>query len=158
MNLLAGLDLFDREWANIKVGQSWLRNIIRNSGKTKKSDLKFALQLASSYASNAMNVLDLRLHPRDSIEWYETGLLAAKMMGIQGYEGLFLGNLGGAYTDLGEVHKAIEYYEHALAIAREIGDKRNEGAWLGNIGGSYYICFIGPQRLVVADFDNRLSR
>jgi tetratricopeptide (TPR) repeat protein/predicted MPP superfamily phosphohydrolase len=155
MNLLAGLDLFDREWANIKVGQSWVRNIIRNSGKTKKSDLKFALQLASSYASNAMNVLDLRLHPRDSIEWYETGLLAAKMMGIQGYEGLFLGNLGGAYTDLGEVHKAIEYYEHALAIAREIGDKCNEGAWLGNIGSSHYR--LGEARKALEYYEQTLS-
>lgn len=47
------------------------------------------------------------------------------------------GNLGNAYSDLGEIHRAIEYYEQALAIAREIHDQRNESNWLGNLGLAY---------------------
>jgi len=43
-----------------------------------------------------------------------------------------LGNLGLAYSDLGEPRKAIEFYEQALAIAREIGDRRGEGNRLFN--------------------------
>ena len=49
-----------------------------------------------------------------------------------------LGNLGSAYSDLGQVDKAIKYYEQALEIAKEIGDRKNEGAHLGNLGSAYY--------------------
>ncbi|MGB2727756.1 MAG: tetratricopeptide repeat protein [Halobacteriota archaeon] len=52
--------------------------------------------------------------------------------------GAILGNLGLAYSNLGEVERAIEYYEQALAIHREIGDRRGEGADLGNFGTAYY--------------------
>ena len=58
---------------------------------------------------------------------------------IDADEGTWLGNLGLAYHDLGEMKKAIEYYEQALKIAREIGDRRNEGNWLGNMGLAYMI-------------------
>jgi tetratricopeptide (TPR) repeat protein len=48
-----------------------------------------------------------------------------------------LGNLGLAYSDLGQVEKAIDYYEQALAIAREIGHRQGEGNRLGNLGLAY---------------------
>ncbi len=51
--------------------------------------------------------------------------------------GAVLGNLGNAYSDLGQVEKAIQYYEKALAIAQEIGDRRGEGNRLGNLGLAY---------------------
>ena len=41
-------------------------------------------------------------------------------------EGQALGNLGLAYTDLGEAHQAIEYFEQHIEIAREIEDLRGE--------------------------------
>jgi tetratricopeptide (TPR) repeat protein len=49
-----------------------------------------------------------------------------------------LGNLGLAYSDLGEPRKAIEFYDQALQISREIGDRRGEGNHLGNLGLAYY--------------------
>jgi len=48
-----------------------------------------------------------------------------------------LGNLGIAYSHLGEPRKVIEYYEQALKISREIGDRRVEGTVLGNLGNAY---------------------
>ncbi len=51
---------------------------------------------------------------------------------------LCIGNLGNAYSHLGQVEKAIEYYEQALVISRETGDRRNEGNWLGNLGNAYH--------------------
>jgi len=137
MNLLAGLKLFDRECANIKVGQAWVKNMIQGPRKLKKSDLKSVLQLARSYAGDGIYILDLRLHSRDQIGWFETGLRAAKMIGDRGAQGTHLGNLGNAYFNLGETRKAIGYYEQALAIARKIGDRRGEGARLGNLGVAY---------------------
>ena len=52
-------------------------------------------------------------------------------------QGAYIGNLGLAYADLGEVQKAIEYHEQALIISREIGDRRGEGSTLGNLGVAY---------------------
>ncbi|MBE9542279.1 MAG: tetratricopeptide repeat protein, partial [Proteobacteria bacterium] len=48
-----------------------------------------------------------------------------------------LGNLGLAYSHLGQVEKAIEYYQKALVISKEIGDRRGEGNRLGNLGIAY---------------------
>ena len=52
-------------------------------------------------------------------------------------EGVFLGNLGLSYADLGDRHKAIGIYEQALNIAREVSDRRGEGNRLGNLGLFY---------------------
>ena len=48
-----------------------------------------------------------------------------------------LSNLGNAYENLGETHRAIEFYEQALLIDRDLGDRRGEGADLGNLGLAY---------------------
>ena len=44
-----------------------------------------------------------------------------------------LGNLGGAYMNLGETQRAIQFYEQRLTIAREIGDRIGEGTALWNM-------------------------
>jgi len=154
-NVLAGLKLLDREWANIKIGQAWTKSIIPISSKMKKNDRKSVLQLASSYAVNVVNILDLRLHPKDLIEWIETGLKAAKMIKNQVAEGVHLGNLGNRFADLGETRKAIGYYERALKISRRIGDRRNEGTWLGNLGSRYYN--LGETRKAIDYYEQALA-
>jgi tetratricopeptide (TPR) repeat protein len=52
-------------------------------------------------------------------------------------EGIWLGNLGNAYADLGQAERAIEHLQQALAIACEIGDRRGEGTVLGSLGIVY---------------------
>ncbi len=133
-DLLAGLKLFDREWANIKVGQAWAKNIIPVSSKLKKSDSKSVLQLAGSYAGVGGDILNLRMHPHEKIVWMETGLKAARVMKDQGNEGVHLGNLGQAYAELGETRKAIGYLVRALNISRKVGNRSGECAHLGNLG------------------------
>jgi tetratricopeptide (TPR) repeat protein len=73
----------------------------------------------------------------DLVTAIETGLAAAQNLNNRQGEGAHLGNLGLAYSDLGQVEKAIDYYEQALAIARDIGYQCNEGSWLGNLGLAY---------------------
>ncbi|MEK9161778.1 MAG: tetratricopeptide repeat protein [Chloroflexota bacterium] len=127
-NTKRSLDLFDAELANIQGGQAWA------SVKVNESDR--IAEVCSEYAGQ-WNVLNLRLHPRLYISWMQSALVAARKLKNKNAEGVHLGNLGGAYSALGETRKAIELYEQALVIAREIGDKRNESAWLGNLGLAY---------------------
>ena len=62
----------------------------------------------------------------------------AREIGYRQGQGNYLGNLGNAYSDLGQVEKAIDYYEQALVIVREIGDRRGEGLWLWGLGYVYH--------------------
>jgi tetratricopeptide (TPR) repeat protein len=92
---------------------------------------------------NLYEDLDRWGHSRTLIELY-SGLLPKDpfkekpvLTSIKTHGGV-LGNLGLAYSDLGQVDKAIKYYEQALVIAREIGDSRGEGNRLGYLGIAYY--------------------
>jgi len=154
-DVLTGLRLLDREWANIKIGQAWAKRMISIPGKLKKSDLKPVWQMASSYAVDGGNALDLRLNPRDKIGWIEIGLKAARMLKDRGNEGAHLGNLGNAYVRLGNARKAIGYYEQALAISREIGDRRGEGADLGNLGLAY--AALGDAKKAIEHYEQALA-
>ena len=138
INILGALELFDREWVNIKVGQAWVKNVIRSSRKLNKSDSKFVMQLARSYAGDGVYVLDLRLHPRDKIGWLETGLTAARVLKDRQAEGAYLGNLGNAHAVLGDTVNAIDFYEQAVSIAREIGDLHGESNGLFNMSLTWY--------------------
>lgn len=87
-------------------------------------------------------LLDLWGNPRTLIEIYEKLLpddhfKDEPILKEKQTHGAVLGNLGNAYSHLGEPRKAIEYYEQALKISREIGDRRGEGNRLGNLGLAY---------------------
>jgi tetratricopeptide (TPR) repeat protein len=125
---LSGLRKFDMERMNIEAGWAWAkRNLARNDA---------AASLCNSYL-NWPYLLNLRMHPRERISWLETALAAARKLKDKRMEGVHLGNLGLAYSDLGQPSKAIEYNEQALKISREIGDRRGEGQCLANLGNAY---------------------
>ncbi len=48
--------------------------------------------------------------------------MISKEIGDRRNEGNWLGNLGNAYSDMGQVDKAIDYNEQALVIGKEIKD------------------------------------
>jgi tetratricopeptide (TPR) repeat protein len=48
-----------------------------------------------------------------------------------------IGNLGTAYSRIGQLQKAITLYEKALSLVRERKDRDSEGVWLDNLGTSY---------------------
>ena len=142
-----GLRLFDRERAHIEAGQAW--------AAAHAEDGDEAVLIAQSYPLRAAYILNLRLHARDRIAWLETSAQAARKLGNREQEGMALGNLGLAYSDLGETRKAIEYYEQDLAIARETGDRRGEGMTLGNLGNAY--SDLGEPRKAIEYYEQDLA-
>jgi tetratricopeptide (TPR) repeat protein len=142
-----GLALFDREWENIEAGWEWAKSRMETDDS--------AARLCSDYPDAGVYCLGLRQHPKDRVVWLEVALEAARKLEDRQAEGAHLGNLGNAYSDLGEVRKAIEFYEQHLAIAREIGDRRGEGADLGNLGSAYYR--LGEVRKAIGFYEQYLA-
>jgi tetratricopeptide (TPR) repeat protein len=117
---LAALRLFDLERANIESGQKWSeKNLEINSS---------AISLCHKYPDAGVYVLDLRLIPREKIYWLNSALIAARKLKDKQGEGNHLGNLGNAYSHLGEPRKAIEYTIAALAIFEQIESPNAEQA------------------------------
>jgi len=126
-----GLALFDLEWSNIQAGQAWA------AAHAAKDDI--ASELCSDYPDVASDLLALRLSARERVRWRETALSAARKLNKRDQEGKHSANLGVAYHDLGENHRAIQLYDQALSIYRELGFRRGEGDVLGNLGNAYII-------------------
>ena len=141
----SGLKLFDLEWPNISAGQNRARILSSVSPECS--------EICSNYAGQG-SILNLRLHPRENIQWLEAALDCARRTGNKKAEGAHLGNLGSAYAALGDARKAIDYYEQRLVIAREIGDRRGEGNALGNLGLAY--AALGDARNSIDYYEQRL--
>ncbi len=121
-----GLALFDRERLNIEAGLAW--------ATMHNTTDKEAIVLCVEYPNAGDYMFDLRLTPHEWIYWLEVQRDAAINLHRRDLEGLALCNLGIAYRNLGEIHKAISFYEQALIIAREIGNQFDEGNALRNLG------------------------
>ncbi|MDQ2808953.1 MAG: tetratricopeptide repeat protein, partial [Chloroflexota bacterium] len=142
----AGLALFDGERLHIDTGWAWAR---------AQADSDAAAALLLAYADATAYIGDLRYHQRsERIPQLEAGLEAARRLGRRDAEGVFLGNLGIAYANLGEVRRAIGLYEQRLEIAREIGDRAGEGAALGNLGIAY--ANLGEVRRAIGYYEQQL--
>lgn len=124
------LAIFDTEWTNIRTGQTWA------AGHSGKDDM--AATFCEEYPEIGINLLTLRQHPRERIEWLEAALAVAQRLKHRAAEGSALGNLGTAYYSLGEYRRAIRSHDQHLAIAREIHDSRGEANALGSLGNAYY--------------------
>ena len=72
-----------------------------------------------------------------ALEKWKQGLNLARQAKNQQAIGVFIGNLGLVYANLGNYPKALDYFQQALAIHKEIGDKRGIGRNLTNIGVAY---------------------
>jgi CHAT domain-containing protein/Tfp pilus assembly protein PilF len=71
---------------------------------------------------------------REAIRAWKGGLNLSEQQGHEKAQGIFLGNIGVVYTELGQYEKALSYYQKALAIHRKLGDVKGEGNNLTNIG------------------------
>ncbi len=145
----------DERRATHKAAGDFLKELIENDRTSLfgMNPLDVALEVYSQYISagdyeNAASItfelqeyLDRWGNYRTLIELYTPMLpqnhFSNETLLSKKTHGSVLGNLGLAYSALGQVEKAIQYYEKALAIAQEIGDRRGEGNRLGNLGLAY---------------------
>ncbi len=158
-SLRAGLALFDLEWPNIQAGQAWAaaRSTLPPLSETGEGwgEGDTVAQLCSDYPDAGTYCLNLRLHPREWINWLEAALSAARKLKDRQAEGNSLGNLGAAYAALGEARRAIEFYQQQLVVTREIGDRRGEGNALGNLGNAY--AALGEARRAIEFYEQALK-
>jgi tetratricopeptide (TPR) repeat protein len=135
-DIQVGLALFDREWANIRAGQSWAENKMR-SAKEMSPELEPAFRLCMNYPDAGAFIIRLRLFPEEWIRWLEAGLYAARALKDLRAEGAYLGGLGLANIGMGKPQQAIEFLDKARVIASDTHDRRGEGRELGNLGIAY---------------------
>ena len=147
-SLRRGLALFDLEWANIQAGHAW----VTAQDDSVDADVTW---LGMTYPDAGVHLLSLRQHSRERIRWLEIALAAARRLQRRESEGNALGNLGIAYANLGETHRAIQFYEQALHIGRETGDRRGEGNALGSLGIAY--ATLGETGRAIQFFEQRLA-
>ena len=112
-NVVRGLAIFDRERTQIEAAFQWL---VQQPNETTATVL-------NRFVNATAQTTALRFPPSQRIEWFERQLAAARSICNRHSELSALGNLGLAYADLSDTHKAIEHYVAALLIAREIGDR-----------------------------------
>ncbi len=145
-NVMEGLKILDREWANVQAGQAFA---VKNAKKNAD-----AAALCIEYA-DPVGILSLRLHPNDLIHWLEVSLDAAKQLKRSAQEGIILTKIGYTYFQLGKVQEAIHLHEKALTISRKIGARRGEGTVLGNLGQAY--AALGETRKVIEYSEHALA-
>ena len=137
-NAIKGLDLFDRESANIRAGHDWaVKHSIKQADDIGMIDTSLALLLANTYPIVGDQLIDLRLDPIEKIKWLNSAIDAARQLGDRESECIHLNNLGLAHAGIGENQKAIELFKQALDILHESGDHKTEGLALDNLGNAY---------------------
>jgi len=142
---LAGLRRFDAALPHLRAAWAWMR---------AQGDADAARWL-SDFAGRIVDVLNLRMTPRERIPVLEAALEAARRLRDRKAEGIHLGNLGLAYFALGDPRRAVGFYEQQLAIVREIGDRRGEGNALGNLGNAYLA--LGDPRRAIGFYEQHLA-
>jgi len=124
-----GLALYDCERKNVEAGLAWAEQRAEHDAE--------AAELCMEYPNAGRSIFVWRFSSREWIRWLKLQLVTARRLKRRDHEGYALGNLGLAYDDLGEPHKAIEFHEQSLIIKREIGDRCGECNALNNLGLVY---------------------
>lgn len=122
------LNLIDTEWSNIIAGQKWAADFAKMHPEFAETCCRY---------SSFSEFLDLRMTPQEAIDWQAASVEAAKMLGNKKREGLYLGNMGVSYRQLGNYEKAIECHTRSLEIARQLKDEDGEASGLANLAIVY---------------------
>lgn len=145
--MLAAQARFDAERAHIDAARRWAAE----QAGTEEGD-----RLLVDDAAATLYIGALRYNARgERIPHWKRVVEAARRLGDQRAEGRTLGNLGGAYIELGEARRAIDYCEQALRSFRALGDRYREGVILGNLGLAF--ADLGETRRAIAFYEQNLA-
>ncbi len=144
---LKGLELFDRERANIVT--IFTRSLGQIPGYSYDPQIIIAL------ADAAADIIRLRFHPRECIRWQDARLNAARKIADPRHEGWALIGLGYAYDDLGDARRAVECYEQAVQIALKQKNQSIESAALNGLGNAYL--HLGEARRAIEYYERALQ-
>ena len=92
---------------------------------------------------------------RRAIGYYEQQLTLTRARGNRAGEGHILGDLGGAYKDLGEPQRAMADHEQALDLLRALDDRRGVGHVLNNLGLAW--AALGAKRRAIGYYEQALE-
>jgi tetratricopeptide (TPR) repeat protein len=142
----AVLASIDQEWPHVRAAFAFCR--------AHTDHLEGAAELCSRLP-DAANVLRLRLHPRERIEWLEAAIAQARARGDGRLSGRLLAHLGRAHQELGDPRRARELCGAAQAIAEACGDKHTQAHALVALGDAHHA--LGEARLAIAASERALS-
>jgi len=92
---------------------------------------------------------------QEAINTWKRGLNLATNQSNEQAQGIFSGNIGVAYKELGQYQKALSYHQKALPIAKKIGDVNGEGNSLANIAVIYDL--FGQYRKALSYYQKALA-
>ena len=104
--------LFDLEAANVRRWQQWSADRF-----CAAPDDPTTRTLAARYPTVGSELYQVRLPPREWIRWSEVAVRAFRTMKNRSGEGAALGNLGNAWSALGDAPRAVEYHEHNTSLS-----------------------------------------
>ncbi len=108
---------FDSDWENYQTAQGWA---LKDLGSTEEGN-----HLCASFPENGAQFLKWRLPPKKCIEWFNSGLSAAKHLEDSKAELRQIINLSEATFESKDFSKAKELHEESLTLALEMGDDSN---------------------------------
>ncbi len=122
------IELFETEWLNLRAGRVW-------TGEYADGDADIAAACIG-YADALKQMLYLRRHPQEQINWMTSAVDASRQLQDRVNEGRYLSHLGTAYS-LIDPRLAIDCYEEAIKIANETADRFGLGNACGGLGNAY---------------------
>lgn len=112
-----------------KQGQALIDSLVKELPKIQNDTLK-----ARTY--NRIVKEYFFVNTEKALQYSKTGLAHAQKMPWQKGIGVFLSNVGQAYSDKGLYDSCTKYYQQAVRIYRSIGDKTNLASTLNNLGAA----------------------
>jgi tetratricopeptide (TPR) repeat protein len=147
---LGGLALFDTERGQIDAVWNWLLH--QDESVPDRVRRTLLLQLADATVYTGELRYDMA---RERIPQLEAQIEVAQLLGNKFCESIALGNLGAAYSFLGNEEQAIVCYQQHLILSQMIGDRRGEGNALGNLGLAY--AYLGEVPHAIAYYEQQLA-
>ena len=143
---ILGLDLFEKEWPNIREGLLWAEICPQ---LTPEID-----SIRCDYPNAGASILLLRWHSQELIKWYKIAVEAAQRLKNRNLIAASLGGMANAQIAIGNSSEAIGYLNQALKISRVIGDRRGYGTNLAGLGKAY--SSLGQNRKAIEYYEEAL--